>query len=564
MVTQILKNVLEEIIKNLNYETEVKISRSNRPDLCDYQYDGVFKLASIYKKSPIEIGEEIVLNINKLDNFNDYFDKVEFVKPGFINMTLSNKLINNLLINMSNEPNFGIKEPINKETYFLDYGGPNIAKPLHVGHLRSAIVGESVKRIINFVGHKTISDVHLGDFGLQIGQVIYGVIKYNKKIEEIDLDFLESIYPEISSLCKVDEDVKEICATITKDLQDGTSNYKELWEKICELSGNDIKRLYKYIDVNFDLWYGESDSYKDIPSVEEIITSKNLLISSEGAKVIEVKKDTDSKELPPLIFKKSNGAYLYGTTDMATIYQRKNDYNPDHILYFTDLRQGLHFEQVFRACDLASIFDYKKLEFLGFGTVNGIDGKPYKTRSGDAPKLDDLFNEVKEVFINQKESNKDMLESDLDILTNAIIKFADLQNRRELDYIFDIAKFSEVVGKTGPYILYTYLRINKIIKEYTIYNLSENIYNNFDRDLRKKLLELDLSIKSAFESRSPSVIAEYTYDLCVLVNAFYQNNHIIGDSNEVKKNDWIYVLNLTNKILKEMFDLLIIDIPTVM
>ncbi len=249
---------------------------------------------------------------------------------------------------------------------------------------------------------------------------------------------------------------------------------------------------------------------------------------------------------------------------MATIYQRKNDYNPDHILYFTDLRQGLHFEQVFRACDLASIFYYKKLEFLGFGTVNGIDGKPYKTRSGDAPKLDDLFNEVKEVFINQKESNKDMLESDLDILTNAIIKFADLQNRRELDYIFDIAKFSEVVGKTGPYILYTYLRINKIIKDYTIYNLSENIYNNFDRDLRKKLLELDLSIRSAFESRSPSVIAEYTYDLCVLVNAFYQNNHIIGDSNEVKKNDWIYVLNLTNKILKEMFDLLIIDIPTVM
>ncbi|MDD3453090.1 MAG: arginine--tRNA ligase [Bacilli bacterium] len=565
MILEVLNEQLKKVLDKLNYQAEeIKIIKSNRPDLCDYQYDGIFKLASVYHQSPIEIGIKIEEELKKIDNFNNYFDKVEFVKPGFLNINISNKLINDILIYMNNNEKLGLKQPEKKETYFLDYGGPNIAKPLHVGHMRSAIVGESVKRIIDYMGHKTISDVHLGDFGLQIGQVIYGIIKYNKNINEIDLDFLDKIYPEISLLSKQDEQIKEQCANITKDLQDGNDTYIKYWKKICEISGNDIKRIYKYLDVNFDLWYGESDAYKYILEVEKIIESQNLFEISQNAKIIDIKEKTDTKELPPLIFQKSNKAYLYGTTDIATIYQRMNDYNPDHILYFADARQSLHFTQVFRACKKSNISKNVNLEFLGFGTVNGLDGKPYKTRSGDAPKLDDLFNEVKEIFISKKESNKEMLNSDIDKIVNAILKFADLQNNREKDYIFDIAKFSEVVGKTGPYILYTYLRINKMVLNENVENISQNIYNNYDRELRKKMIEFDLSLNNAFKEKAPSIIAEYIYDLCVLLNTFYQNNHINGLNNDLNKTDWIYILKLSTKVLKEMFNLLMIDVPTKM
>lgn len=562
MILEELSNLIKETLDDLGYKSETMIKKSNRPDLCDYQYDGLFSLSKEYHKNPFTIGEELCDALQKKENFNHYLKTVEVVKPGFLNMVISDEFINEILKKMNKEEKFGINQI--EDTYVLDYGGPNIAKPLHVGHLRSAIVGESVKRIIEYKGCKTISDVHLGDFGLQIGQVIYGVKKYQKQIEEIDLNFLEKIYPEISFLCKENESVKEECATITKELQDGNEEYRTIWKKICEISGNDIKRLYQYLDVHFDLWYGESDAYKYIPVVEDIVERKNLFQISESAKVISVTKETDKKEIPPLIFQKSNGAYLYGTTDMATIYQRINDYHPSHILYFADSRQGLHFNQVFRACEKCGMLNQTKLEFLGFGTVNGLDGKPFKTRNGDAPKLDDLFNEVKEIFISKKETNQNMKQDDLDKIVNAILKFADLQNNREKDYIFDIAKFSEVIGKTGPYILYTYLRINKIVKEQQFEEQFNQIYNNYDRDLRKKIIELDLSIEQAFQYRLPSVIAEYVYDLCVLINTFYQNNHINGLEDENKKNEWVTLLNLSTKVLKEMFHLLIIDVPSVM
>lgn len=562
MIIKILDNILKEELKKLNYEVDAKVIKSNRPDLCDYQFDGVFKLASIYHKSPIEIGEEIVECINKREDFYNYFSEVSFVKPGFINIKISDTLINKLLIKMNDNEKFNIEQK-NDEIFFLDYGGPNIAKPLHVGHLRSAIVGEAVKRTIEFKGYKTISDVHLGDYGLQIGQVIYAIKKDNINIDDITLEYLENVYPTISALCKQDEEVKNICASITKELQDGNLEYRKYFEKIKEVSGNDIKRLYKYLDINFDLWYGESDAYNYIEEAKDIIDSKKLFKMSEGALVVEVKEDTDKKEVPPLIFRKSNGAYLYGTTDIATILEREQDYQPDHILYFTDLRQEMHFNQVFRTVKKAGITD-ANLEFLGFGTVNGKDGKPYKTRSGDAPKLDDLFKEVKDIFISKKPENKSMSLEDQDKIVNAIIKFADLQNNREKDYIFDIDKFSEVVGKTGPYILYTYLRINKIIENKEITTLNDIVYNDYDRNLRIKLLELELSVNNAFNTRMPSYIAEYIYDLCVSVNSFYQNNHVNNEEDKEKQNSWIYVLNLTNKILKEMLNILVIDIPSVM
>lgn len=564
MMIKELETILSEALKRTGYEGSLKVIKSNRPELCDYQCDDAFKLAKAYHCAPMVIGEAIVNELNKFDRFEDYFEKVEFVKPGFINLTLSSTFINRALIRMNNEEKFGYPKPEHVDTYVLDYGGPNIAKPLHVGHMRTAIVGESIKRIINYVGHKTIADVHLGDFGLQIGQVIYGILRDGKKNDEITLDYLEKIYPEMSALCKEDDKIKEECAAITKDLQDGNSTYQDLWKIILEISGNDIKRLYRYLDVSFDLWQGESDAYQYIEPTEKILKGKHLLEDSEGAKIVSVEKDDDVNSVPPLIWQKSNGAYLYGTTDLATIYEREKRFHPDYICYVVDNRQSLHFEQVFRVTKKAGISD-ANLEFLGYGTVNGTDGKPYKTRSGDTPKLDGLFHQVQEIFVSKKEDNKDMSEEDLRKIVNAILKFADLQNSRDRDYIFDINKFSNTIGKTGPYMLYTYLRINKILSvEHVTNSLSMNIYNEVDRNLRLKLLELEHAISDAFQYRMPHYIAEYIYTLADLANSFYQNNHISGLEDEKMKNDWLYVLNLTNKVLKEMLNLIVIEIPTFM
>lgn len=564
MVLDILEKKLTEIMKLLGYEDEVKVIESNRPDLCDYQYDGAFRLAKKYHKSPVEIGENICQKMKELEDFDDYFDKVEFVKPGFINMTLSNRFINNCLIKMMNTDKFSLKAPVHTDTYVIDYGGPNIAKPLHVGHMRPAIVGEAIKRIIKYVGHNVISDVHFGDFGLQIGQVIYGMKQRNISLCDVTLDDLNEIYPSMSKLCKEDDSVKEICANITKELQDGNEEYEAYYQKIFELSKADIKRIYAYLNIDFDLWYGEMDSRKFIPLVEKILIEKNLTTLSEGALVVDVTEPTDTKELPPLIFKKSNGAYLYGSTDMATIYQREMDYHPDYILYVADLRQSLHFEQVFRASLKANITD-AKMEHLGFGTINGVDGKPYKTRSGETPKLDSLFEEVENIFTSSKESNQTMSQEDRRMIVNSILKFADLQNNREKDYIFDIKKFSEVVGKTGPYVLYTYLRVAKILKNETYTeNLTDNIYNIQDRNLRLKLLSFNEAVWNACNLRLPSYIASYIYELCVLLNTFYQNNHINGLEDEMKKNDWLSVLSLANRILFDLLNLLGMEIPSVM
>ena len=566
MKNEKLNLMLEKALYNCSYDfLEPSIILSRRPDLCDVQFDGVFKIASAIKENPINVGEKLVKELQKLNEKLNYYKEIEFVKPGFVNLKLSNEFINNEIESINNSDHFNIKQPEKKETFVLDYGGPNVAKPLHVGHLRTAIIGESVKRIIEFYGHKTISDVHLGDYGLQIGQVIYGILKENISLSELTLNDLNTLYPKYSAICKEDEEIKKECALITKSIQDKEKKYQEYYEKILEISINDIKRIYKYLDVSFDYWYGEKDSQEYIKYVEEILNNKKLLKKSEGALVVDVKKETDIKEMPPLIFKKSNGAYLYGSTDLATIYQREQDFHPDHILYCTDQRQSLHFEQVFRTSKLANLTN-ASFEHLGYGTINGTDNKPYKTRNGEAPKLDELFKEIKETFENIKEENKNMSENDKDIIVNAIIKFADFQNYYEKDYIFDISKFSNVVGKTGPYILYTYLRINKILSNEQVDNLklSDNIYDKADRDLRLKILEISSIIENAFQNRLPSIIANYIYDICVNLNIFYQTNHIVTETDINKKNDWLYILNLANKIVKKLLNLLIIDIPSKM
>lgn len=565
MIIQKIEDIINEIVSKIYDNDKIHVVRSNRPDLCDYQINEVFSLAKKNSKSPIEVGEEIVNEINKFENFNSYFSKVEFVRPGFINITLSDEALCSNLNYMFKNEKFGLKIP-KQETYFLDYGGPNIAKPLHVGHMRTAIVGESVKRIIEYFNHKTISDVHFGDYGLQIGEVIYGLLENNVDVDAITIEMLDDIYPKMSARCKEDENLLAECQQITKDLQENNELYTKYWKKICEISIKDIKRIYEYLSVDFDLWLGESDCYKTIPIVEEILKEKELLESSNGAYVVYVNDDTDKNEIPPLLFKKTNGAYLYPSTDLATIYDRVKEYNPDHILYVVDNRQALHFKQVFRTSDKAGIISLDKLEHLGYGTVNGEDGKPYKTRSGQTPKLDNLFKEAKEILISKKETNEAMDPSDVDKIVNSILKFADLQNNRERDYIFDIAKFSDITGKTGPYVLYTYLRINKIIEDKEINEniLNNKIYNNYERELKLKLLEYDKALEGALNNRMPSYIADYVYELCVLVNAFYQNNHINGLEDIEKKNNWIYLLTLTNKLIKELLNLLAIEIPSKM
>lgn len=560
----VLTNIITEVTNELGYSVDsMNVINSNRPDLCEYQCDDVFKLAKEYHKNPMEIGSAIVEKINNRSDFNNYFDKVTFNPPGFINISISNKFINDYLKLMNDKPKFNLQESSKMETYFMDYGGPNVAKPLHVGHMRTAIVGESIKRIIEYFGHKVISDVHLGDYGLQIGQVIYGLKQDKINIPNISINDLDRIYPLMSAKSKEDEEIKNICAGITKDLQDGNEEYQEYFKKICEVSISDIKNIYDYLDVHFDLWFGESDAYPYIPKVEKLLQDKELLKESENALVVYVAKDDDKVEIPPLLFKKANGAYMYPATDLGAIYQRIEDYNPDHILYVVDNRQALHFEQVFRTCELSGLIERNKLEHLGYGTVNGTDGKPYKTRSGDTPKLQSLFDQTKEIFISKKDNNNNMSETDIDKIVNSILKFADLQNSRERDYIFDINKFSEVVGKTGPYILYTYLRINKIIENFdiSVNNFTDNIYNNYDRDLRIKLLDLEYFLNLAFKERKPNYLVDYLYELCVCTNAFYQNNHIMNLDDDIKRNDWLYVLNLTNHIIREMLKLLAIDIP---
>ena len=560
-----INKIIEELFIKNGIE-DIKVSKSNRPDLCDYQSNDIFKIAKKEGKSPIEVGKEVELKINDIKNFNDYFESVQFVAPGFLNIKINNNLICNVLRKMSNDNKFNIQLPEKSETFVVDYCGANVAKPLHVGHMRTTIVGESIARIIRFMGHKTICDVHLGDYGLQIGEVIYAILEDKIPLEDIDINYLDVAYPKMIARCKEDEKLKEECGRITKELQDGNEEYRKLWKKILDVSVEDIKKNCNYLGAKFDYWYGESDAYPYIPKIEKILNEKGLLRQSEGALVVDVEEPTDKKEIPPLLFKKSNGAYLYASTDLACLLQRKEDFNPDHVLYVTDLRQALHFEQVFRTIEKCGIFKRTQLEHLGYGTVNGLDGKPFKTREGTAPKLESLYNDIKEIFISKKEENKNLSNEDLDKIVNSILKYGDLQNSKEKDYIFNIEKFSDTIGKTGPYILYTYLRVNKILKDncYTQKDLSSKIYNESDRNLRMKLFDVEDYIYLAYNNRNPFYLADYVYDLCLLVNNFYQNNNISNLTDEENKNDWLYVLNLSNRIIKEVLDLLVIQIPSKM
>lgn len=564
-ITNYLKNIFEQE----GFLIEPKIVISNRPELCDLQCDDSFKLAKETKKSPIEIGEQITNAILNNESFSHYFSEVSFIKPGFINMTLSASFINNNLDLINNSSTLGVKQLETPETAILDYGGPNMAKPLHVGHLRPALIGESIKRILKFKGYNALGDVHLGDAGLQVGQVIYGIKQDfpNTKAEDIELtlDYLNVTYPRVSTLSKEDPEVLKACQNITRELQENNEEYHILWKKIFAVSYQDIKSIYDYLGVNFEIWGGEIETYPVIPEMLDYLEKEHVITTSEGMMVINVKQDDDKKEMPPFILKRSDGAYIYSTTDLATIYMRMKKYNPKYIMYVVDIRQSLHFEQLFRAANLANITPHTILEHNANGTINGPDNKPYKTRSGNTVKLSDLFEETKNTFLSLREDNINMDQADIDIIVNAILKFGELQNARDRNYIFDLEKFSSVIGKTGPYLLYTYLRLNKLIDPTLIKNnLGTTIYTNEEKELKLKLLQVTNVINKAADDRMPSYIAEYLYDLAVIANTFYQNNNISKLDDKTKKADLTTLISITTKVIKQLLELLIIDIPSKM
>ena len=559
-----LELLIKPIFDKLGYPELAIISDSNRPELCDFQINSVFSIAKKEGENPSVIGEKIVSMIKEIPNIDNYISSINFVMPGFINISVSDKFITDSLNENISSNSFGINKTTDDITCVVDYGGPNIAKPLHVGHLRPAIIGQSIYEILKEKGYKVIGDVHLGDIGLQMGQVIYGLKERNLKPNDITIELLQEIYPKMSSLCKTDENVLSECKRITKELQSGNEEYNSYFKVMYDVSLSDIKRIYKYLDVDFDYWYGEKDSYKYIDDLISFLENSGVVEIDNGAKIVRVKEDNDNKDIPPLILQASNGAYLYATSDLATIYQRMKDFSPNYILYVVDDRQSLHFEQIFRTCKKSGLTGDAILEHNKFGTINGPDGKPFKTRNGEALKLDDLINTTKEIFLSKKESNKNMKEEDIDIIVNAILKFADLQNNREKNYIFDIDKFADVNGKTGPYLLYTAVRIRKLLNGFDNKTLNSKIYNSIDRSLRMKLLEITDVFEKAVNERMPHYIADYLYDLAVIVNTFYQNNNISNELDKEKKNNWINLLCYTYKVIEKLLSLLMIKIPSEM
>lgn len=578
MIYLTLEKIFKSVFKDLNLGDFGKVELSKRPELCDYQCNDVFVAARANGMKPQELGEKVVEAINKLDNFSDNFNEVTFAMPGFINIKIGDKLLNDILNQMVNDKDLGIIKDEQPLTFVLDYGGPNIAKPLHVGHFRTAVIGEAMKKIIEAKGHKTIADVHLGDFGLQIGQVILGVKDEQPELVYFDESYdgeypedapftikdLERIYPAWSKKCKEDKEILDLARTTTMEFQKGRRGYVALWRHIMEVSIPDIKRLYKLLSINFDYWYGESDGSKYIPQVEAFMESKKVLKKDQGAVIIDVAKEDDKHTVPPLIFENSNGSHGYAATDLGTIYQRVEDFNPDNILYFTDTRQWNHFNQVFRASHLSKLVkDNVSLEHIGYGTINGEDNKPFKTRSGDAVSLDLLLNMVNEKVLEIREENRNMSDEDRLKLVNSILKFGDLQNSIEKNYIFDLDKFSSFTGKTGPYILYTVLRIKNLFGKIDceLNQLSETIYNEDERKLRLKLLEFNKTVDAAYKERAPHFIAEYVYSLSALANSFYQAHHLVSEEDKAKQQSWASLLNLSIEIIEKLLGLLTIEVP---
>lgn len=576
----LLKTIEEDLTKKMNEASipieKVTLLESKRKDLGDYQLNDAMSLAKILHKSPMLIAEDM----KKVLEESNYFSKVEIAAVGFLNVTLKDELLIDFVNNYYNSDSKDVDKLVNKKI-FLDYGGANIAKTLHVGHLRSANIGEALKRLTKRLGQEVICDVHFGDIGRQSGMVIYELrnrypnLNYFKEEESDNWDELpitakdlEEIYPVASTKAKEDENIMDEVRLITKELEEGKPNYVALWDKIKKLSIEDIKGVYKKFNTDFDLWEGESDCYSYMMPMLEELRKDGYLKKSEGAEIIEIKEDTDKAPMPDLVVVKSNGATLYATRELATMVSRVKRFNPDEMWYLTDLRQGLYFEQVFRAAHKTKIVsDDTKLEFFGFGTMNGPDGKPFKTRDGGALSLKSLLKEVKEEVENhshnlETEENKDEI---IEQIAVAAIKYADLLSNRTTDYIFDPKKFVDVEGKTGPYLLYTTIRMKSLLKKAKENNLNYSKYTKISEEVEKELITLLLAknkvLHKAYDTKELNVISDYLYQLTSTYSKFYEKCHVLTEKDKNIQENWLLLTKNVYDTNVELLTILGIEIP---
>ena len=576
----LLKTIEEDLTKKMNEASipieKVTLLESKRKDLGDYQLNDAMSLAKVLHKSPMLIAEDM----KKVLEESNYFSKVEIAAVGFLNVTLKDELLIDFVNNYYNSDSKDVDKLVDKKI-FLDYGGANIAKTLHVGHLRSANIGEALKRLTKRLGQEVICDVHFGDIGRQSGMVIYELrnrypnLNYFKEEASDNWDELpitakdlEEIYPVASTKAKEDENIMEEVRLITKELEEGKPNYVALWDKIKKLSIEDIKGVYKKFNTDFDLWEGESDCYSYMMPMLEELRKDGYLKKSEGAEIIEIKEDTDKAPMPDLVVVKSNGATLYATRELATMVSRVKRFNPDEMWYLTDLRQGLYFEQVFRAAHKTKIVsDDTKLEFFGFGTMNGPDGKPFKTRDGGALSLKSLLKEVKEEVENhshnlETEENKDEI---IEQIAVAAIKYADLLSNRTTDYIFDPKKFVDVEGKTGPYLLYTTIRMKSLLKKAKENNLDYSKYTKISEEVEKELITLLLAknkvLHKAYDTKELNVISDYLYQLTSTYSKFYEKCHVLTEKDKNIQENWLLLTKNVYDTNVELLTILGIEIP---
>ena len=565
-----------------------KVTLSNRPDLCEYQCNGAMAAAKEYKCAPFMISDKIAQALAE----NELFESVESVKPGFINMKVSPAYLAKYVSDMkADEGRFGCDKAAHPKTIIVDYGGANVAKPLHVGHLRSAVIGESIKRIGKFMGHHMIGDVHLGDWGLQMGLIIVelkerkpDLVYYDEsytgeypKEAPFTISELEDIYPTASKKSKEDEAFREAAMEATSQLQAGRRGYRALLAHILDVSVTDLKKNYDNLNVSFELWKGESDAQPYIPDMVQMMKDKGFAYMSEGALVVDVKEDTDTKEIPPCIILKSDGASLYSTTDLATIVMRMQDYNPDAIIYLTDQRQSMYFVQVFRCARKTGLVGPDvELTHIGFGTMNGKDGKPFKTRDGGVMRLEYLLDEINEEMLkkiteNQKEKeNLDISEEEAKqtakTVALAAVKYGDLSNQASKDYCFDIERFTSFEGNTGPYILYTIVRIKSILKKYTAKNSLPDApilgaHSASEKNLMLVLSRFNAMMENAYEEKAPHKICAYIYELANAFNGFYHETKILSEEDLKVQASYIGLLVLTKNILETCIDVLGFSAP---
>lgn len=559
-----------------------KVTLSNRPDLCEYQCNGAMAGAKAYHKAPIMIAQDVVAKLEGSGCFCD----VQAVNPGFINLKLDERFVADYLDEMETDEDLGLNKTDNPKMIVIDYGGPNVAKPLHVGHLRSAIIGESVKRISRKMGHNVLGDIHLGDWGYQMGLIITELKERKPELPYFDENFkgeypaeapftiseLEEIYPTASGKAKEDEEYRERALHATYLLQNGHKGYTAIWNHIMHVSVNDLKKNYANLNVDFDLWKGESDAQAYIPDMIERLKKEGFAHVDDGALVIDVQEESDTKEIPPCMIQKSDGASLYGTTDLATLVQRVEDYHPDKVIYVVDKRQELHFVQVFRAAKKTGIVPSEtELKFLGFGTMNGKDGKPFKTREGGVMRLENLIAEIQEEMYKKITDNRTVEEEEAKNTAKTVgmaaIKYGDLSNQASKDYVFDVDRFTSFEGNTGPYILYTIVRIKSILNKYqeegkAVTGLKVNQQSGeSEKALMLALVKYNEMMENAYEELAPHKICAYIYDLANAFNHFYHETKILAEENEAKKQGYIALLILTKKVLESCIDVLGFEAP---